>query len=168
MTPRAETSPRFGIAPAKLGSAANAEASTSRETDLRHLYVIGSFGCPTIANLAVQNLGNGPAARCEVLLLTSLENQDLDAAALKLRKALIASRPFELLWDNLSSGDSSTSPTIALPTHQRIYGRLVQHLALGATVAIVYACSPEAQLIASRALLDSGCDILLTHEVLTT
>lgn len=167
MSLRAETSPPSDVAPADLGSVASAGTSTSRETDLRHLYVIGSFGCPTIAKLAVQNLGSGPAAKCETLLLTSTDNHNVDIVALKLREALIASRSFELLWDNLSSGDTA-GPRIAPPTHQRIYRHLVQRLALGATVAIVCACSPEAQLVASRALLDAGCDILLTHEVLST
>lgn len=44
--------------------------------------------------------------------------------------------------------------------------RIVRHLANGATVVIVHAPDPERQLVASRALLDAKCEVLLTHEIL--
>lgn len=46
----------------------------------------------------------------------------------------------------------------------RLHEQIVRHLASGATIVVVDAQSPEHRLGASKMLLESKCDLLLTHD----
>jgi hypothetical protein len=46
----------------------------------------------------------------------------------------------------------------------RLYQQVNQHLESGAVIVVVDAISPEQQLGVSRVLLESKCDVLLTHD----
>jgi hypothetical protein len=46
----------------------------------------------------------------------------------------------------------------------RLYQQLNQRLETGAAIVVVDAVSPEQQLRVSRVLLESKCDVLLTHD----
>ena len=46
----------------------------------------------------------------------------------------------------------------------RLHEQIVRHLASGATIVVVDAQSPEQRLGVSRVLLESNCEMLLTHD----
>ena len=53
---------------------------------------------------------------------------------------------------------------LSLMSCGRLFQQITHHLGLGATIVVVDAQSPEQQLGVSRVLLDSKCDLLLTHD----
>jgi hypothetical protein len=53
---------------------------------------------------------------------------------------------------------------LSLMSCGRLFQQITHHLATGASIVVVHAQSPEQQLGASRVLLDSKCDMLLTHD----
>ncbi len=65
-----------------------------------------------------------------------------------------------VLWD--TNGAGTAEPPVSACS--RLYQQIKRHLSLGATVVVVDAQSPEQQLGVSRLLLESKCDMLLTHD----
>jgi hypothetical protein len=63
-----------------------------------------------------------------------------------------------------SLGDLCNSPAAPLKGCPRLYQQISRHLASGSAVVVVDARTPEQQLGASRTLLASHCDVLLTHD----
>jgi hypothetical protein len=53
---------------------------------------------------------------------------------------------------------------LSLMSCGRLFQQITHHLGLGASIVVVDAQSPEQQLGISRVLLDSKCDLLLTHD----
>ena len=144
---------------------------------VRHRFVVGIFAQSADAAGAVDGL---PVDVCDVLLVLDsapgeaenvpdgrmivhrLDTSD-DALAVKLAAALANVAPFTALvsgsWDPRREATSPPGPL------QRLFQRLVHHLAAGATVVIVHVADSERQLQVSRALLEAKCDVLLTHDV---
>jgi hypothetical protein len=58
----------------------------------------------------------------------------------------------------------AANPTQTIMACSRLYQQITRHLDSGATIVVFDAQSPEQQLGASRILLQSKCDMLLTHD----
>lgn len=148
---------------------------------LRKRYVVGIFVEPSDAEHAVVTLGRGAARVCDVLVMSDppadraipeappdgdIPQRDaFESVGPKLRAALTASHPFAALWESLSVRSDMRANAAEAPAIQRLYHHLVHRLASGAAVVVVYAPDPDLQLVASRALLDARCEVLLTHDV---
>lgn len=164
-TLRDETGARSAEVAARDVSAPAPWGDTSRQR-----YVVGVFGVPSDAYSAIAGLASGA---CEVLVVSDaalggdaktpnmtrghVTIHSLDTTgplAPELLAALSTFGPFAAL--------GSSTPTGMPPPLQN----LVHHLAMGAAVVIVHAPSADDQLRVSRALLDTKCDFLLTHDVL--
>jgi hypothetical protein len=63
-----------------------------------------------------------------------------------------------------ANGDDAGTGEPPVTACSRLYQQIKRHLSLGATVLIVDAEGPEQQLGMSRLLLQSKCDMLLTHD----
>lgn len=162
-----------------LESASSAPASIPSH-GARHRYVFGSFGTYAAAERAIDSFDDGQAINCQFLLVSDTASgcsftnsttfvdirriSGTGAIGPKLRDALSSWEPFATLGRSLN--DISPASGNRPDMEQRLFQRLVHHLAHSATVLIVYAPTPSAQIGASRALLDAGCDVLLTHEFL--
>ena len=55
-------------------------------------------------------------------------------------------------------------PGTSLMSCGRLFQQITHHLAMGAAIVVVDAQGPEQQLGVSRVLLESKCDMLLTHD----
>lgn len=70
----------------------------------------------------------------------------------------------------LSSSDRTLSQDLigtsaqSMAACSRLYQQITRHLASGAAIVVVDAQTPEQQLGASRILLESKCDMLVTHD----
>ena len=60
--------------------------------------------------------------------------------------------------------DLRGATALSLMSCGRLFQQITHHLASGAAIVVVDAQSPEEQLGVSRVLLDSNCDLLLTHD----
>lgn len=79
-------------------------------------------------------------------------------------ETLAQSPPFAPLAESLRDPDTGGKTTSA--GTPRPFQNIVHHLAGGATAVIVRVASAEQQLRASRAFLEAGCEVLLTHELM--
>jgi hypothetical protein len=61
-------------------------------------------------------------------------------------------------------GAKGSEPAAAFTGCSRLHQQINRHLASGSVVVVVDAETPEQQLGASRALLESRCDVLLTFD----
>jgi hypothetical protein len=98
--------------------------------------VIGVFRDAEGANGAVQKLRVKAAAKGHVLSSSA---------------PLLAQQETEL-------------PALSILSCGRLYQHIARHLEAGASIVVVDAQSPEQQLGVSRVLLESKCDMLLTHD----
>ncbi len=99
-------------------------------------YVVGVFANPDGAHGAAETLRGSTAGNVEVLHSSvPLMAHDLPGVA-----------------------------ALSLMSCGRLFQQVTHHLASGAAIVVVHAQSPEQQLGVSRVLLDSKCDVLLTHE----
>lgn len=64
----------------------------------------------------------------------------------------------------LLAHDLTGVPALSVMACGRLYHHIARHLEEGAFIVIVDAQSPEQQLGISRVLLESKCDLLLTHD----
>lgn len=163
------------------GSEWYSRAPTTAAAFTRNRFVIGIFGQPAEAYGAAKALSPDS---CDVLIMLGdaraapkaatatdgrLTIHYLDASsvpAADLPPALARFAPFSTLkQDTLNLHDRASMPS-GLP--QRLLQNLVRHLAAGAAVVIVHAPDPERQLQVSRTLLETKCDVLLTHDVVQT
>ncbi len=64
----------------------------------------------------------------------------------------------------LLAQDFDGLPPLSLMGCGRLYQQVAAQLELGASIVVVDALSPEQQLGFSRVLLESKCDLLLTHD----
>ncbi|MEO8420947.1 MAG: hypothetical protein ABI457_07110 [Hyphomicrobium sp.] len=60
--------------------------------------------------------------------------------------------------------DLQGDTALSLMSCGRLFQQITHHLASGAAIVVVDAQSPEEQLGVSRVLLESNCDLLLTHD----
>lgn len=171
------------LAPSPPLSMPDLPTSTSPDA-ARHRLVLAVFRSAIQAGRAVATLTSSAADVCHVLMVSEAEADreiavptQTDARVIvhhvdapgSLSKMRILSRSDTLsnLWDNMV-------PTSERGRHanaqrmQDLLRRVVNHLADGATVVIVHAPNPERQLLVSRTLLASKCEMLLTHEELQT
>lgn len=77
--------------------------------------------------------------------------------------AIGARPPFNSLWTSLSSQDGAEIHRTLRGT-ERLAQHLTRRLAEGASLVIVQTGDSEQRLAVSRALLEAGCEMLLTHE----
>jgi hypothetical protein len=162
-----------------------AAASTFPDAARQRL-VLAVFRSAIQAGTAVAALASGAANACHVLMVSEAEaNRDADTAApietdacvivhhvdapgtLATMRELSRSDMLSNLWDNMvpraERGRHANAQRM-----QDLFLRVVHHLADGATVVIIHAPDPERQLLVSRSLLASKCEVLLTHEALQT
>ena len=64
----------------------------------------------------------------------------------------------------LLEANGAGTPEQSVAACSRLYQKIKRHQLLGATVLIIDADGPEQQLGLSRLLLESKCDMLLTHD----
>ncbi len=64
----------------------------------------------------------------------------------------------------LAAHSPYTAVALSLLSCGRLHEQIVRHLASGATIVVVDAQSPEQRLGVSRVLLESNCEMLLTHD----
>ena len=102
----------------------------------RPRYVVGVFTDPVGADGAAARLRTGAAGNVSVL-----------------------SSALPLMAHDLRGGT-----VLSLMSCGRLFQQITHHLGLGATIVVVDAQSPEQQLGVSRVLLESKCDLLLTHD----
>ena len=57
-----------------------------------------------------------------------------------------------------------SAPALSLMSCGRLFRQIAHHLGRGAAVVMVDAQGPEQQLAVSRVLLESKCELLLTHD----
>lgn len=108
-----------------------------------------------------QNGANRQRPRLVIGVFNDIENAHGVAARLRNNttsvNVLTSSMP-------LLSQDLDGVPALALLACGRLYRQIATQLEQGASIVVVDAQSPEQQLGASRALLESKCDLLLTHD----
>jgi hypothetical protein len=151
----------------------------------RYRYTIGSFAHFANAGQAIRALSAG-ATRCSCLLLvtsdaaaeqpaaTSIPCIHLDCKGLadprdiapKLQWALALATSLDPLWIGLEESCRLSSDTGAPSMQAPIVRHLSHGLENGASALLINTPSADQQLAVSRVLLDAGCDILLTHDVL--
>ena len=109
---------------------------------------------------------NGNRARPRYVVGVFANIDGARGAAEKLRVNTSTSGSVNLLSNSLPllAHDLSGVTALSLMSCGRLFQQITQHLSTGAAIVVVHAQSPEQQLCASRLLLDSNCDMLLTHD----
>lgn len=173
------TTPLQNTTEQRHGARTGLSSASSPELVTRQRYVIGVFGKLSQAHGAIAAFS--PEA-CEVIVVSEatperdtvpaiVDNGAVNAVTLNgngtltrtLAAALQKSVTFAPLdaQSSTDKGDAGVSPGL-----QRLFQKLVNHLAAGAVVVIVHAPGADQQIRVSRTLLDAKCDTLLTHDFL--
>jgi hypothetical protein len=101
---------------------------------------------------------NAHQARPRFVIGVFMDLQGAKDVAARLRA--ITGQQVNVLSD--ANGAGSAEPPVTACS--RLFQQVRHHLSLGATVVVVDAEGPEQQLGVSRLLLESKCDMLLTHD----
>lgn len=142
--------------PAPSGLGARATSAPGRASPARETFVLGIFSEPDAANTAIHHLA------------ATLENGD--DAVLMSRSGLrgrsdATDPPFDTLWASLCVSDGTETHGPIGHGTASLAADLKQRLADGASVVIARTKGSGQQLTVSRALLEAGCDVLLSHDV---
>lgn len=138
-------------------------------TGARPSIVIGIFTDHGAATRAVHDLHHSPS-RCFRLLSQRNENE-IDPST----TPPVALEPDAFLRRMLTLDDDAPPPALTAIGYPesamerrlaslRVYRQVSDQLAAGADVVVVHAHGPSQQFSASRILLQSRCDMLLTHD----
>ena len=138
----------------------------------RPTLVIGIFTDRDGATRALDHLHRG-AAGCFRLLSNSASGKERDPSGTDpadtetqrfLRRALTIDDAAVMNSQAPITGPPMDRDSQAERASLKVYRQLTYQLAEGADVVVVHADGPGQQLSASRILLQSSCDVLLTHE----
>jgi hypothetical protein len=118
--------------------------------------VIGIFSDPTGATRALDHLHRSAAGCSRLLPSLGAKGRDsfTDTKRFLCRALTIEETPLQTA-ERIPKGEIASL---------KVYRELTDQLAGGANVVMVRAEGPGQQLSASRILLQSSCDVLLTHE----
>ena len=118
----------------------------------RETFVLGIFAEPDAASTAVRRLSAAPESGSDIILVSK---SNLPASW----------PPFGALWTSLRVPDNAQPQATGLHGPTWLTRHMERSLADGASIVVVRTEGAEQHLAVSRTLLDSGCDVLLTHDV---
>lgn len=118
----------------------------------------------SVADTCCGTCQNGSRPRPRLVIGVFTDPGGASDAAEKLRTRAtpnvnVLSRSLPLLAHDLTG-----LPALSIMACGRLYHHIARHLEEGASIVVVDAQSPEQQLGISRVLLESKCDMLLTHD----
>ncbi|AHB50092.1 hypothetical protein W911_07925 [Hyphomicrobium nitrativorans NL23] len=137
---------------APAGPRALVPASPEPSVRERETFVLGIFAEPDAASTAIRRLSATPEGGEDILLVS--------------RSSLPSAwPPFDTLWASLSVRDNAQPHAAESHGSTWLARHVERRLTAGASIVVARTEGPERQLAVSRALLDAGCDVLLTHDV---
>ena len=128
---------------------------TTSDASARHTFVLGIFPGPAAAARAVRNVSAHVGGGDDTVLVVKG----------RFPGAIAARAPFDALWSSLSGPAESQAGRSAPGGKGRLVRDLAERVAKGACVVIGRPTNHDQQLALSRALLEAGCEVLLTHEI---
>jgi len=157
-----------------------AAASTVPDAARRWL-VLGVYPNTIRAGGAIASLAAAADTACDVLLLSrprlldeasdfgapdahvTIHHVDI-SGSISATRALNRSDLLSRFWADMIGAQEHARETVS-PRVEELFARLVDHLEMGAAILVVRVPDAERQLLVSRTLLASKCEVLLTHEV---
>jgi hypothetical protein len=147
----------------------------------RRWLVLGVYPSTIRAGGAIASLAAAADTACDVLLLSGprLRDEASDFGApdahvtihqvdmsgsISATRALSRSDFLSRFWVDMIGAPEHARETVS-PRVEELFVRLVDHLDTGAAILVVRVSDSERQLLVSRTLLASKCEVLLTHEV---
>lgn len=134
-----------------VGLGAETRIGMGKRAGTRETFVLAIFSEPHAADAAFRQLA-APGKGGNPILITEAE----------IPRSMAAGSPFRALWARLSCFDAVSA---AVHSTGRLAQQLTRSLADGGSAIVARTHEPARQLAISRALLDAGCDVLLTCDI---